>query len=220
VTKADRTRLRGDWAAAAVAVALGALLAWVVISVQGLHHDLDTANTARDQLAQQVQQLGAQPVAGPPGSRDEPGPGTTGEPGPQGLQGDTGPSGQPGPTGPSGAAGRAGATGPPGPGGDPGPTGADGMAGAPGADGADGTDGAQGPAGEPGPTGPQGDPGPAGPQGEPGPSGPPGPACPDEYSLQPAVDDPYALVCRQDGAPSPTPTTANPPAVLPDRRRT
>lgn len=187
--------------AAGVLLGVG-LLAWVVITMQQLAHDLDTANAARDQLARQVQQLGATPVAGPPGSRGEPGdagqPGPVGPSGPPGLEGPMGPAGAPGPTGPTGPAGAS-------------------------ATGAPGVDGAQGPQGDPGPAGPQGDPGPAGPQGPTGPkgdTGPAGPACPDGYTLQPALDDPDALVCRRDDAPTPTTPTTSQPALLPDRRRT
>jgi hypothetical protein len=193
---------RGDLLAVLLAVAAGALLAWIIYSVQGLADDLRTANSARDQLAQQVQQLGAKPVAGPPGSRGAPGPAGVGQDGEQGPPGVTGPSGPPGPAGSPGPSGTPGAVVT----GSPGPAGAAGAA---------GQDGAAGPAG---PAGPQGDPGPTGPT---GPTGPAGPACPDGYSLQPAVDDPYALVCRRDGAPSPSPTPSpsDPPALLPDRRR-
>jgi hypothetical protein len=128
----------------AVAVVCGvAVLAWIVITMQQLSRDLQTANAARDALARQVQQLGASPVAGPPGSRGEVGP-----------SGAPGPSGPPGPAGPAGKAGDSGATGSPGP------------AGAVGATGSAGSPGPAGPQGEPGPAGPQGakgDTGPAGP---------------------------------------------------------
>lgn len=194
----------------AVGVVLGvALLAWVVITMQQLAHDLAASNRARDALAQQVQQLGASPVAGPPGSRGDPG--LSGQPGP------SGPEGPPGPSGPSGGPGAAGS---------PGMPGADGISitGSPGLSGAAGSNGADGPTGAPGPAGPQGDPGPAGPQGpagadgKDGTNGKDGQTCPDGYSLQPPADDPDALVCRRDGAPAtPTPTIA-PPGLLPGRR--
>jgi hypothetical protein len=187
----------------AVAVALGlAGFAFLIITMQGLAHDLRAANEARDALAAQVQQLGEKPVAGPPGSRGEPGKGTVGPTGPPGPQGDIGPSGPPGPSGPSG---------PVGPSGTPG---ADGV----GETGAPGQDGAAGDAGPAGPPGPQGEPGPAGPAGPAGPQGEQGPAgedgtdgrdgqtCPDGYSMQPAKDDPDALVCRR------TTSTDQPPA--------
>ncbi|MFC9248058.1 hypothetical protein ACFT7S_29760 [Streptomyces sp. NPDC057136] len=52
----------------------GALLAGAaILTVQDLAADLRDANLARDQLAQQVERLGGQPVAGPPGSRGNPG---------------------------------------------------------------------------------------------------------------------------------------------------
>jgi hypothetical protein len=186
---------RGDILTVLIAVFLGLAMAWIVLSVQQLRADLQVSNEARDALARQVLELGEKPVAGEPGSR-----GAAGEPeqGPQGDPGPTGPSGPPGPRGPSGP---------------PGKDGEDGGDGADGTDGADGVSvtGSPGPAGGTGPAGPpgpQGEPGPAGPQ---GPAGPPGPAgedgrdgqtCPDGYSLQPPPDDPDALVCRRDGAPS------------------
>lgn len=193
--------------AARVVLAL-AVLAWVVITMRQMAHDLDTANAARDQLAQQVQHLGGTPVAGPPGSRGEPG--DAGQPG---ATGPVGPSGPPGLEGPMGPAGSPGATGP------VGPAGAS-------ATGAPGVDGAQGVQGDPGPAGPQGDPGPAGPQGPAGKDGADGKdgkdgqTCPDGYSLQPPADDPDALVCRKDSAPAPTTPTTTQPAALLDRRRT
>lgn len=203
---------RGDLLAIVGAVAVGALLAWLIVFVQGLARDLDTANKARDQLAAQVKQMGGTPVAGPPGSRGEPGPAGAGLTGPQGPAGLPGPSGPPGPTGSPGVTGK---------GGTPGAsvTGAPGTDGAAGVDGAAGTDGASGPAGPVGPQGPAGDPGPAGPQGAAGPQGPAGPACPDGYSMQPPLDDPNALVCRRDSAPTtPTSTPTTQPGLL-DRRR-
>jgi hypothetical protein len=202
-----KARRRGDvWFAAGAAICLAAL-AWVVITMQALSHDLRTANDARDALAWQVQKLGAKPVTGPPGSRGEPGPSVTGP---------TGANGEPGSTGPSGP---------------PGAPGKDGTAGSPGASGQPGAVGATGPTGPPGavgPAGPQGDTGPAGPQGEPGPAGPAGTdghdgqTCPDGYSLQPPSWDPDALVCRRDGAPQPDePGNGNNPQPLaldPQRR--
>jgi hypothetical protein len=190
------------------------ILAWIVITMQQLGHNLQTANEARDALARQVEQLGEKPVAGPPGSRGQPG-----TVGPEGPKGDPG---EPGPAGPAGA------TGPPGPSGSPGPSGAPGTSGANGSDGAAGDPGAAGPtgpAGPAGPAGPQGDPGPAGPQGEkgdkgdPGEQGPAGPACPDGYSLQAPSYDPDALVCRKDGAPQPEQPSDKPTALALDPNR-
>ncbi|MDJ0345236.1 collagen-like protein [Streptomyces sp. H10-C2] len=125
---------RAEIVIAATAVLLVAFMAWLAVQVVGLHHDLDTSNHARDQLARQVQGLGASPVAGPPGSRGEPGPAVTGPRGEQGIPGRD--STIPGPTGSPGAPGKnSTVAGPPGaPGRDstvPGPTG---RAGAPGAD--------------------------------------------------------------------------------------
>lgn len=194
----ERRWRRGDVLAIVGAVLVGSAFAWIVLTIQSLTHELHTANQARDALASQVQGLGADPVAGPPGSRGQPG--TSGPSGPPGPKGDPG---EPGPTGPSGP------TGPPGPSGSPGADGAAGANGSDGAAGEPGAVGATGPAGPAGPPGPQGEPGPAGPAGPPGEQGPQGergpagPACPDGYSLQAPVYDPAALVCRKDGAPQP-----------------
>lgn len=159
---------------------------WIVLTLQSLNARLADANQARDLLAAQVQRLGEKPVAGPPGSRGEPGKGVVGPQGPQGEPGEIGPTG---PVGPSGAPGDDGTNGV-------------GQTGAPGSPGTDGKTvvGPQGPAGEPGPAGPQGEQGQAG---EDGTDGKDGQTCPDGYSLQPPKDDPDALMCRRDGAPPP-----------------
>ncbi|MEI5100282.1 collagen-like protein [Streptomyces sp. PmtG] len=135
--------------------------------------------------------------------------------GPAGEPGRAGASGRPGGDGRDGAAGQDGADGP---GGEPGPSGVPGAPGADGSDGADGAAGPPGPQGEPGPAGPQGE---QGPRGEPGEPGRDGQTCPDGYSLQPPPDDPDALVCRRDGAPSPGPTPEHrgPQAALAPTRR-
>jgi Collagen triple helix repeat (20 copies) len=176
-----------------IALMLGGLMALLVAYIwwqtSQLAQDLRTANEARDALASQVQQLGEKPVAGPPGSRGEPGASVTGPPGP---------SGPPGPPGPSGAS----ATGKPGKNGEDGAPGPSGQPGVPGQDGESVT----GPAGPPGP---QGEPGPAGPEGQPGEDGRDGQTCPDGYSLQTPSWDPDALVCRKDGAPDPEPSNGN-----------
>lgn len=183
-------RRRTDIAfALGVAVAMAGI-AFLVVTMQGLSHDLRTANEARDALARQVQRLGATPVAGKPGSRGQPGASVVGPPGPQGDQGEPGPIGPTGPVGPSGS---------------PGVDGDDGAAGvgSPGPTGAPGTDGQS----VVGPAGPKGDPGPAGPpgaDGKNGTDGKDGQTCPDGYSLQPPPDDPDALVCRRDGAEAPS----------------
>jgi outer membrane murein-binding lipoprotein Lpp len=112
--------------------------------------------------------------------------------------------------------------GPPGPKGDPGKPGSPGPSGTPGESGADGTPGEAGATGPAGPPGPQGEPGPAGPQGEPGPAGADGSdgqTCPDGYSLQTPDYDPYAKVCRQDGAPDPEPEPGPLAAGLDPQRR-
>lgn len=192
-----------------VALLLGGLLALLVAYIwwqtSQLAHDLRTANEARDALASQVQQLGEKPVAGPPGSRGEPGAAVTGPPGP---------SGPPGPPGPQGVS----ATGRPGEDGKDGDAGAPGQPGASGQPGESGQDGKSvtGPAGPPGP---QGEPGPAGPQGEPGEDGRDGQTCPSGYSLQAPDYDPDALVCRRDGAPDPEPEEPGPLAAALDPTR-
>lgn len=211
----ERRWRRGDAIALFGALALGVLVAWIVFTVQSVSGELQDANAARDALARQVQQLGAKPVAGPPGSRGDPGKSVRGPRGPRGSPGPTGPPGEDGSdgkTGTSGKAGQAGASGSPGP------------AGANGVDGANGQDGAQGPAGPAGPQGEQGPQGPAGERGEAGPQGergPAGPSCPDGYSLQAPSYDPDALVCRRDGAPPPSTPDPTPSsqAMLLDRKR-
>ncbi|MEU7376527.1 collagen-like protein [Streptomyces albidoflavus] len=200
-----RRRRRGDLLAALAALALGAAIAWIVISVQGLTQDLAEANIARDRLAAQVQELGEEPIAGPPGSRGEPGEETTGPPGPPGADGR---DGSPGPA----TTGRPGKTGPAG---------------------ADGKDGADGEAGEPGAT-VTGPPGPAGPAGPPGEAvtGPPGrdgkdgtdgrdgQTCPAGYRLQPVPTDPDALVCRRiPTTPDPAPSLTATAGLDPQRRQ-
>lgn len=217
--KRHRLRLpRAEWLIALTALLVLAFLGWLAIHVVLLSHDLRAANNARDALAAQVQELGASPVAGPPGSRGEPGESVAGPPG------EKGDPGEPGPRGPSGAPGPRGTPG------DDGQDGADGVAGEPGTDGDSGPTGQPGPAGlpgpqgEPGPQGPQGEPGPQGPKGEPGErgeQGPPGPACPTGYSLQAPADDPDALVCRRNGAPQPEDpgSTPQPLALDPLRRQ-
>jgi hypothetical protein len=207
-----RRHRRGDVLAIAGALLLGMVLAGILLSVRSLQVELHNANEARDQLAAQVQQLGEQPVAGPPGSRGEPGKGSVGPTGPPGPPGNIGPSGPPGPIGP---------TGPVGPSGTPGTDGV-GETGAPGQEGAPGEAGPAGPPGpqgEPGPAGPEGPQGPQGDRGEQGERGPAGPACPDGYSLQPAKGDPDALVCRRDGAPPPDDPSAPAPLALDPNRR-
>ncbi|WP_244258324.1 collagen-like protein [Streptomyces sp. Tu 2975] len=192
---------------AAVAIGLAGF-AFLVITMQGLAHDLRAANEARDQLAAQVQQLGEKPVAGPPGSRGEPGKGIVGPTGQPGETGEPGPTGPPGPVGPTGPTGTPGADGV-------------GESGAPGQDGTAGEPGPPGPQGEPGPAGPAGPQGEQGPAGEDGTDGRDGQTCPAGYSLQPAKDDPDALVCRRNGATAPDeqPDVPAPLALDPQRRQ-
>ncbi|MFC9618695.1 hypothetical protein ACFTXM_01385 [Streptomyces sp. NPDC056930] len=80
--------------ALAAAVALAGF-AFLVVTMQGLPHDLRTANEARDALAQQVERLGESPVAGPPGPTGAPGTYGQSVVGPAGPKGDTGPAGPP-----------------------------------------------------------------------------------------------------------------------------
>lgn len=179
---------RGDVLVVVGALALGAVLAWIVLSVQGVTHDLREEREYNRALAQQVRDMGGKPIKGPQG---EPGVSVTG------------PSGSPGVPGRDGVDGEDGEPGKPGPSGSPGSDGKDGV------DGADST--VPGPTGPAGPPGPQGEPGPAGPQGEPGPAGADGAdgadgqSCPEGYSLQAPAYDEDALVCRRDGAPDPGP---------------
>lgn len=200
-----------------VALAGAVLIIWTRISTEAdradqLAAEADRRGTAVTTLATDVRTLRAQvkaagrtPAAPDPskaiaGLADRarvpvPIPGPPGSTGPQGKPGPAGPSGSPGKTGAAGSNGKDGAdsavSGPAGPAGPAGPPGKDGRDGTNGQDGADGTDGKN------------------------------GQTCPDGYSLQPPADDPDALVCRRDGAPSPEPSpTTSPPAVLaPDRRR-
>ncbi|MCX5158068.1 collagen-like protein [Streptomyces sp. NBC_00264] len=187
-------RRRSDLVFALAAAVALAGFAFLVVTMQGLAHDLRTANEARDALAQQVERLGESPVAGPSGSRGQPGASVVGPPGPQGGQGEPGPIGPTGPVGPSGS---------------PGADGKDGasVVGSPGPTGAPGTDGQSvvGPAGPKGDTGPAGPPGTDGKNGTDGRDGKSGQTCPDGYSLQVPPDDPDALVCRRTGAATPPP---------------
>lgn len=187
----ERRWRRGDALALAAAVIIGLIMAGILISVRSLQVELRAANEARDQLAAQVEELGGSPIAGPPGSRGQPGRTVEGPPGP------TGPTGPPGERGPSGP------PGPAGPSGSPGPAGTDGV----------GVSGPPGPTGPPGPPGPQGEPGPAGPAGKDGTDGrdgTDGQTCPDGYTLQPLAGDPNVLACQrtQDSPPAPLKRTA------------
>lgn len=185
-------RRRTDLVFAAAAAVVLAGFAVLVVTLQGLSHDLRTANEARDALAQQVERLGESPVAGPPGSRGQPGASVIGPTGPPGEKGDPG---APGPIGP---------TGPVGPSGSPGTNGTDGSdgvgtPGTPGPSGAAGADGQSvvGPPGPKGDTGPAGEAGKDGKDGTDGRDGTDGQTCPDGYTLQPPPGDPDALICRR-----------------------
>lgn len=140
--------LRAETLGLLTALACLAFVGWLAVQVVQLSTSLRDANTARDVLAQQVQQLGGSPAAGPPGTRGDPGQSIMGPPGPSGPMGPAGndaptPSAVPGPPGPSGPPGAPGEDSTvPGPSGSPGRPGADstvpGPAGSPGADGAAG----------------------------------------------------------------------------------
>ena len=185
----ERRWRRGDALAIVAAVAIGLVLAGILISVRSLQVELRAANEARDQLAAQVERLGGHPVAGPPGSRGQPGPSV---------------EGPPGPSGPPGAPGLDGAPGSPGPTGPVGPSGSPGVTGAPGTDGV-GAAGPTGPAGPAGPQGEQGPPGRDGTDGRDGADGTDGQTCPDGYSLQPYKGDADVLVCQRVPAEEPPP---------------
>jgi len=198
---------RAEGVIAGLIVVVVAGIAFLAVQFVGLHQDLQTANQARDALAAQVQRLGASPVAGPPGSRGEPGKSIVGPSGPPGA------TGPPGPRGPAGSPGRTGSAG---------PTGASvtGVPGAVGPSGAAGSAGAVGPAGPRGPAGPPGPAGAAGRDGRDGVDGKDGQTCPDGYSLQAPSDDPDALVCRRDSSPQPHDSdTPSPQAAALDPHR-
>lgn len=151
----ERRWRRGDSLAIFAAIILGGAVAWILLSVQGLQNDLRTSNDARDALAQQVESLGEKPIAGPPGSRGEPGKAVVGAQGPVGPAGPSGAPGKaaptitpsPGPPGPSGASGADSTV--PGPTGPAGQNGQDGENGSAGQDGQDGQDGQNGSDGAP-----------------------------------------------------------------------
>lgn len=180
----ERRWRRGDVFAVAGALLLGMVIAWIILSIQGMRTDLQQKGADVAALAQQVRDLGGKPVAGP---RGEPGKTVVGPQGPKGDQGEPGSPGASGSPGKTGTPGKTGATGEPGAVGPTGPAGAVGPT------------GPQGPQGDTGPAGPAGPQGPQGPQGEQGPQGPAGPNCPDGYSPQAPTWDPNALVCEKDG---------------------
>jgi hypothetical protein len=191
---------RVDVAFAVIMMAGLGLLAVLAMWVQDLAEDLRVSNDARDALAQQVQQLGEKPVAGPPGSRGDPGETVVGPSGPPGPTGPPGPSGQPGKNGKNGTDGQNGVS-------------VTGDPGTPGASGMPGVAGPPGPQGEPGPAGP------AGPPGADGEDGQDGQTCPTGYSLQTPDWDPDALVCRRTSAPPPEDPSPTPQAAGLDPQR-
>lgn len=142
---------RAEYLIAVTLVFVVLLLGWLCVKVISQERDLTTSNAARDALSRQVESLGETPVAGPPGSRGEPGEAAVGEQGPPGPPGPSGAPGKaaptitpsPGPTGATGPMGPAGADSTvPGPTGPAGQNGADGAEGQPGQNGTDGQDGA------------------------------------------------------------------------------
>ncbi|MFG2025383.1 collagen-like protein [Streptomyces sp. NPDC048825] len=183
---------RAEWLGAITGVLALGLLAGMAVLFVDMSHDLRGEQAARDALARQVQDLGGKPIAGPPGSRGEPGPAVTGPTGPPGSPGASGPPGKNGRDGGDGASST----------GEPGEPGQPGASGAPGQDG-ETVIGPTGPAEPAGPAGPPGGPGPAGEDGTDGRDGSDGRTCPPGYSLQAPSYDPDALVCRKDGAPQP-----------------
>lgn len=185
----ERRWRRGDGWTWAGALLLGAALAWIVLAIQGMAHELQAEREYNRALAQQVRDMGGKPVKGPPGAQGEPGVGVTGPSGPPGADGRDGVDGEAAPT----VTPSPGATGPRGERGEPGAT----------VTGPSGPAGAVGPSGATGAQGPQGERGEKGETGEVGPAGPPGPECRDGYSLQAPSYDPDALVCRKDSAPEP-----------------
>lgn len=203
---------RGDALVVVGALTLGAVLAWIVLTVSGLTHDLRVEAARGDALAEQLRGLGATPIVGPSGSPGEPGVGATGPPGEKGEPGLPAPTLTPAPgaSGASGAPGRTGASGPPGV---AGPSGLPGAVGPTGPVGPVGPTGSQGVQGEPGAMGPQGE------RGETGATGPAGASCEDGFSWQTPSWDPDARVCRRDGAPDPSESPS--PSALPglDPRR-
>lgn len=135
-----------------LALVLAAGLSLLLIQVMRVSEENDQLENSAESLAQQVEDMGGQPVIRPEDLRQ----------GPRGEQGDRGPRGPRGPEGDRGPRGPAGERGPIGPQGSQGDTGSEGER------------GPQGEAGSEGDQGPQGEQGPAGPQGETGPQGPPG----------------------------------------------
>lgn len=138
----------------------------------------DTQQVEINMLSAQVDEIVANPVAGPVGPQGPAGlqgpKGDTGAQGPAGLQGLRGFTGLTGAVGPQGPMGLSGPVGPQGPVGAMGPTGAVGPAGPAGPVGPQGPKGNTGATGPAGAMGPKGDTGNTGLQGPVGPQGPKG----------------------------------------------
>lgn len=124
-------------------IALGLIVRGLSDRADNAEKKADTAVSAVTELANQVRQLGGQPVVEP---SELPKTGPQGDVGPEGPQGPPGPAGPAGPQGEPGTDGTTGPTGAPGAS-VTGPAGPSGPAGPAGKDGKDGADGAPGPAG-------------------------------------------------------------------------
>lgn len=152
------------WGLFALAIVVSVTsFAFQVYSNAALNRSIDQSYREREALAEQVRDMGGEPIVEPTKKPDT-GPlngtdGIDGEDGEDGVQGPPGAQGERGPKGDKGDRGS---------GGTDGSDGAQGSAGADGLNGADGAPGEPGPQGEPGPVGP------AGPKGDTGPAGPAG----------------------------------------------
>lgn len=152
-------RVRRYWVIAAGTLSFAALFFYVSAQINSLADQLRQAESDRQVLSTQVQQLGGIPrVSATPGPRGQPG-----------VQGSAGPQGVTGARGPQGVPGTPGATG------KPGPSGASGRPGVPGPQGSPGPTGPAGASGQPGPAGERGPQGEKGPKGDPGARGETGP---------------------------------------------
>lgn len=139
---------RAEFLIALTLVFVALLLGWLCVKVVSQDKDLRSEQARGDALAQQVEDMGGTPVAGPSGAPGKTGAGAIGPSGPPGATGAAGKDAptitpSPGPTGPAGQDGTPGADSTvPGPTGAAGQNGADGASGAPGKDGTDGSNGA------------------------------------------------------------------------------
>lgn len=146
---AARRRRAALAAAVVLAVSLLGGGTWVALRLAELQGQADANAVAAQQLANQVEDLGATPVVEPPQAGERGPQGERGSPGRDGVAGADGQDGAPGATGPAGPVGASGPQGASGADGDPGAPGPQGPQGEPGQPGADGQPGAAGPAGPP-----------------------------------------------------------------------